>query len=129
MCPGGLYSLPARAWLAIDTPAHLVLSWYGQDVLTAFRGQWWESRNRHIWDLGPCGDWMEPRWWSLEACRHCRDQPWRQWLRENGKRERIVQVGRFGEQGRQHQIFVSMLCVQYRTLADMQGAVSVSVRE
>ena len=27
------------------------------------------------------------------------------------------------------QIFVSMLCVQYRTLADMQGAVSVSVRE
>src|SRR5271170_7173458 len=94
MCPGGLCSLPARAWLATDAPAHLVLLWYDQDVLPALRGQWWESRNRHIWDLGPCGDWMEPRWWSLEACCHCRNhdhdhgQPWRQLLRENGgKRE------------------------------------------
>jgi hypothetical protein len=97
MCPGGLCSFPARAWLATDAPAHLVLLWYDQDVLTAFRGQWWESRNRHTWDLGPCGDWMEPRWWSLEACCHCRDhdhnhdQPWRQLLRENRKEKRIVQ--------------------------------------
>jgi hypothetical protein len=57
--PVALCSLPARAWLAFGVLAHLVLLWCDQGVLTAFRGKWWESRNRHIWDLDPYEDWKE----------------------------------------------------------------------